>query len=477
MFYRPDFKAVCADVIPFYENGEFKLFYLKDYRDADNHGEGCDWNLLTTSDLVNYVDHGTVLKRGSVDEQDLFVYTGCCCKYNNEYYIFYTGHNPHKRKQGKPEQKIMLAKSSDLLHWKKDTSFVLEAPDWLEMHDFRDPFIFYDNEKKCYGMLLAGRLKNENPANCRGVTLVAYSTNFMNWVLSRTPFFAPNAFYTHECPDLFKIGDWWYLIFSEFTDRFVTSYRMSRNLNGPWITPEINTFDGHAFYAAKSVFDGKRRFLFGWNPTKESERDNNLWQWGGNIVAHEIIQLADGTLRVKCPDEIKSSYSLVNFLREGKKVGSVKKTENGYIVGNSYGRSIKMLGKLLKNCKIELTLVPYGLAGDFGVILQADAALNSFYTVRFEPSFNRLAFDRCPRKDLFQHTSVDVERNCKLKIGRDNHIVILIQESILEVYVNDEVAMGTRMFDFTGDFGIYSMSTVTEFKNITLSEENIVNEA
>ena len=28
MFYRPDNKSVCADVIPFFEDGEFKLCYL-----------------------------------------------------------------------------------------------------------------------------------------------------------------------------------------------------------------------------------------------------------------------------------------------------------------------------------------------------------------------------------------------------------------------------------------------------------------
>ena len=28
VYYRSPGKSVCADVIPFYENGEFKLFYL-----------------------------------------------------------------------------------------------------------------------------------------------------------------------------------------------------------------------------------------------------------------------------------------------------------------------------------------------------------------------------------------------------------------------------------------------------------------
>lgn len=41
----------------------------------------------------------------------------------------------------------------------------------------------------------------------------------------------------NECPDFFKMGDWYYLVFSNYTDGFCTYYRMSRSPKGPWITP------------------------------------------------------------------------------------------------------------------------------------------------------------------------------------------------------------------------------------------------
>ena len=296
MFYRAPGEAVCADVIPFYEDGTFKLFYLRDFRNIPKHGEGCPWCLLTTKDLVTYEDHGPVLLRGGADAQDLYVFTGCCIKAGDEYMIFYTGHNPHLRAQGLPEQKILRAKSRDLIHWEKDTSFVFEAPAWLEMHDFRDPFVFFDEESGQYCMLIAGRVKNENPVNCKGVTLIARSADLAHWEVEKEPFYAPHAYFTHECPDLFRMGDWWYLVFREFTDKLVTTYRMSRSPFGPWKAPKGNNFDGHAFYAAKSVSDGKRRILFGWNCIKLGERDNAPWQWGGTIIPHEIVQQADGSL-------------------------------------------------------------------------------------------------------------------------------------------------------------------------------------
>ena len=65
---------------------------------------------------------------------------------------------------------------------------------------------------------------------------------------------------------------------------------MSRSLKGPWIAPENDTFDGRAYYAAKTAFDGKRRFAFGWLATREDRKDYNSWNWGGNLVVHEVVE-------------------------------------------------------------------------------------------------------------------------------------------------------------------------------------------
>ena len=468
MFYRPDGKSVCADVIPFYEDGEFKLFYLKDYRDLEHVGEGCDWHLLTTKDLVNYVDHGPVILRGDVTEQDLYVYTGCCIKHENEYYIFYTGHNPHYVPQGKKCQTILLAKSKDLLNWEKVSDFSLESPDWLEGHDFRDPYIYFDEEKNKFAMLLASRVNIDAPISSKGVTVVAYSDDLLNWEVSKEIFFDPKSYFTHECPDLFKMGDWWYLVFSEFTDRFSTTYRMSKNLNGPWFTPKVNTFDGHAFYAAKSASDGNRRIMFGWNPIKDNERDDELWQWGGNIIPHELVQDKDGLLYVKCPIEVQNQYSVEMETKPEVKIGDVTVIENGYRIGNDFGRSILMLGEMPEVCKIELNITPTDEVGDFGILIREGANVDNYYTIRFERLFNRLAFDKWPRKERTQHTLTDVERYCPLESNKENKIIIIAEGSVIEVYVNDRVAMSTRTFDFRGNFGLYTQSTVVDFTNIKL---------
>ncbi len=469
MFYRPEGKAVCADVIPFFEGGEFKLFYLRDYRDWEAHGEGCPWCLVTGEKLSELTDHGPVLLRGTKQEQDLYVFTGCCMKVGEEYMIFYTGHNPHLRAQGLPEQKILRATSKDLLHWEKDPNFVFEAPEWLEIHDFRDPFVYFDEEKGKYGMLIAARLKNDLPVNAKGVTLVAYSDDLEHWDLQKEPFYAPNAYFTHECPDLFKMGDWWYLVFSEFTDKILTTYRMSKSMNGPWITPKVNTFDNHVWYAAKSTTDGERRIMFGWNRIKDKEEDLNYWQWGGSIVPHELVQAEDGTLYVKCPEEVRNFYHEPLALEDGRQYGEVKAQADAVDFG-AMGKSVKLLGKMPENCRMEMKFTLGDDCGDFGVVLRSDESIDNYYVAKLEPRHNRLAFDKVPHMlDTagYKHVQIETERYCPLEVGVEHTMTVICEGSVLEVYVDDKVAMSSRMFDLkNGSWGLYSHNMQVSFRDI-----------
>ena len=87
-----------------------------------------------------------------------------------------------------------------------------------------------------------------------------------------------------EMPDIFKIGDWWYLVYSEYSDENKIVYRMSRDLYGPWEKPRDDAFDGRAYYAGRTAFDGSRRILSGWVPTRENDDDRANWLWGGSFM-------------------------------------------------------------------------------------------------------------------------------------------------------------------------------------------------
>lgn len=443
MFYRPE-NSVAADVIPFYKNGEFYLFYLKDYRNAEEYGEGTPWFLLKTKDFVSFEEMGEVLTRGDKNEQDLYVFTGSVIDKDEKNYIFYTGHNPHYIDAGKPQEAVMMAVSTDMKIWKKQSEFILKVPDFMEMHDFRDPFVFWNEEIGKYIMLLAARHKT-GAMERRGYTAYAVSDDLWHWEVKQEPFYDPELYFTHECPDLFQMGEWWYFVFSEFTDKVVTHYRMARSWNGPWITPEQDTFDNRNFYAAKTVSDGKNRFVIGWNPTNINNKDYEPEQWGGNIVVHKLVQQKDGQLMVQMPETICEAYNTSVMFSEKRLSGLVEKKEDGWVIGRRDGYSYLVFGELSEQCKISFDVAVENGTQKFSLILKNDEQVETGYYVNFDMIMQRMVFDRRPRKRNEHPFLLETERKIKIKEDIVYKVECLIDQSVLEVYFDNKVALSARM--------------------------------
>lgn len=456
LFFQPQ-PAWAGDFIPFYQDGVYHLFYLRDMRDPHGYGEGVPWYQVTTPGFVHFEDQGEALARGSREAQDLYVFTGSVLAaqpaqaQDGRYHIFYTGHNPHLRAQGLPEQAVMHATSDDLLSWRKIPQHTFTAPaDRYEPHDWRDPFVFWNEEAGEYWMLLAARLKH-GPSRRRGCTALCLSTDLVHWEV-REPFYAPGLYFTHECPDLFRMGDWWYLVFSEFSEHSVTRYRMSRSIHGPWITPPVDRFDSRVHYAAKTASDGSQRFLFGWNATREGDKDDGSWQWGGCLVVHQLVQHPDGTLGACLPGSIKAGFSRAvpldprpgvgEWLREGE---SLHLAAPGGFAAFSAGELPTLTQAVL--LEAELTFTPG--TGAAGLLLRGSPDYESGYYLRLEPQRQRLVIDLWPRSGdrPFQ---VESERPLSLVPGERVKLEVVLEGSVLEVYVNGETALSWRLYQQPG---------------------------
>jgi len=451
VFYKPA-GAFAGDFIPFYKDGLFRLFYLLDWRDKDNHGEGTPWYQITTRDFVGFAEHGEMVPRGTEKDQDLYVFTGSLLEAQRIYHIFYTGHNPYFPKQGKPQQAVMHAVSNDLLRWKKvpeDTFFAPSGSDSLyEPHDWRDPFVFYNDQAQEYWMLLAARLKTGSSRR-RGCIALCTSRDLKSWSV-RDPFWAPGLYYMHECPDLFKMGDWWYLVYSTFSERYVTHYRMSKNLKGPWKAPENDTFDGRAFYAAKTWSDGKKRYAFGWNPTREEESDRGTWQWGGNLVVHEIVQEIDGYLVVQVPGTVDILFSIPMEMDVIPRKGAWKVNDGVLTAEAPDSFAYALAGKLPAQCKISGTITFGPNTRGCGIMVNADKDGESSYYIRIEPGRDRLVLDVWPRKGDLPFM-VELERPIKLIPDKSYDITIFLDGSICVVYLGRKIAMNARLYDLKED--------------------------
>lgn len=472
-FYRPE-QAWVGDVIPYYEDGEFKLFYLHGWR--ENHREGLDhgWHLLGTTDFVRYDEHGACGIEGG---------TGHVLKVDGTYHMFYCVF-PEGR------QLVCHAVSTDLKHWEKlpEETF---GPDGeiYEMADWRDPFVFWNEEEGCYWMLVAALAAGTTAR--KGCVGLLTSADLKHWEY-QPPLYAPKLHVgAHECPELFSIGEWWYLVYSSYTGRFGTFYRMSRSPRGPWFSPREEAFDGRAYYAAKSASDGTKRYLFGWNPTKRDDlfgwnppqaagQDYDTWDWGGNLVVHEIFQRPDGTLGTRVPESIDAAFSVPVPASFSGLAGEWTETGGSDAGGPTLTcvepyafAACATLGELPGVCRIsaDLSFSP-GTQGA-GFMLRTQGSLDAAYYVTLEPQRGRVTF----RGPIMQSEEggktfpyeVELERPFDYEPGEAVGIRILIDGTICEIYVGGRVAMSARMYDIEqGRLGLFVNQGEAAFGNVQI---------
>ena len=206
LFFKPD-HAWVGDLIPYYENGTYYAYYLHDPRITPGEfAEQTTWHLATTEDCRKFRYQGEAIARGGDDRPNKNIYTGSVIKKGeNEYYAFYTAYNADIRIHGKSVQSVMRASSQDLIHWETDEDFLFVADDCMyEAFDWRDPFVFKNEEEGNYWMLLAARKKGGG-AHRGGCTALCKSRDLVNWTCEE-PFYAPEMYVTMECPEVFRPG-------------------------------------------------------------------------------------------------------------------------------------------------------------------------------------------------------------------------------------------------------------------------------
>ncbi len=301
-FFRPGIDGIIqpyvGDTMPYYEDGVYYIYYLKDGGDSYNHSI----YLVTTKDFVTYEEYDEpVLVAGDTGEQDEWIGTGSVEKVGEEYLLFYTGHGASPELEYK--EKILIAKSSDLRHFTKVDDFEIVPPDSLgQKNDFRDPQAYYNPE--------TGNIEMTVTASQEGkARIIKYS---IDKTLSQIKydgiiFTDPTGeFWNLECSDTFRIGENYYITYSAQDDTLW--YASSKYPYGPYCTPK--RLDGKAFYAAKHVEGKDGMYMVGWVRRSESpSRVAKLSGWGGNLMVHKLRCNEMGDLILAPVDSIIGSFS------------------------------------------------------------------------------------------------------------------------------------------------------------------------
>ena len=191
------------------------------------------------------------------------------------------------------------------------------------------------------------------------------------------------------------------------------------------------------------------------------------------MIVHKLIQNSDGTLSVTAPATVDQAFAVSQAIEIEPLNGQWNCHDGSAKISSPYSYACALLPVVPNECKFEADVCFEGSPREFGVALQVDENFDLGYYLCFEPYRNRIQYKTGIRMyedggKMFPY-EVEMERPIALQAGTNYHIKIFVQDTILEVYVNDEIALSSRMFNFTGRrFGLFVAEGEVLFKNIKL---------
>lgn len=459
-YYKPTVGYV-GDPMPFFDPvaGDFKVLYLQDFRPNPEGTYHPIWG-VSTKDAAHYTSLGELVSCGTKKSQDAAIGTGSTIydEASKLYYTFYTG-NKYLPTGDESAQAVMVATSPDFKTWTKNRTFLLKGQDFgYDKNDFRDPFVFKGDDGKFHMLVSTKKSGKGSLAEFVSDDLTNWTDNgvFMTMMWDR--------FY--ECPDLFKMGDYWYLVYSEihhavrrvqyFKGRTLDELKAcTANDAGIWPDGHEGFLDSRGLYAGKTASDGINRYLWGWCPTR-SGKDNTAVgaspaepEWGGNLVCYKLIQHEDGTLTLGQVDAVSEKYNQ-DVAVEVKESQNMTEADGTYtLAGNAEQPDAYMLmGRLGNHNKISFTVTTSNEWDKFGISMVRGSDSKKYYTMVVNPENENV------RKVNFEEQGVEGKGFIAGIDGyvfarpADNvyNITIYTDNSICVMYINDVCSYTNRIY-------------------------------
>ncbi len=269
---------------PLFHKGWYHLFYQHNpYGDRWQH---MHWGHVRSKDLVHW-EHQPIALWPSAEKGEEHCFSGCAALDDQgRPAILYTSIGPNRA----PEQWLAVG-DEDLVTWKKHEAnpvLTLKLHGDLKVDDWRDPFVFKEAGK--WYLVTGG-----HRAGGKGCILLYTSDDLVKWQFLGVPFEGEEA--NWECPNFFKLGDKWVLIYSPHG--LVRYYTGTFDVEARRFKPEHHgTLDhGSAFYAPNCLEDGQKgRLLWGWVKGFKGGRG-----WNGCLTLPRVLTVGKGGELVQQP--------------------------------------------------------------------------------------------------------------------------------------------------------------------------------
>ena len=190
---------------PIFFGGKWHLFYQHDPFLTESSGH-MYWGHAVSGDLVRW-EHWPIALAPSVDRGEDGCWSGCCVDDHGTPTIVYTSVGPKTPPATGAVQ--WLATSTDGMRtWRKHPAnpvMTLALHGDLQIKDWRDPFVWKDGEE--WFAVLGGHRAGGN-----GCAMIYKSKDLVHWQFLNVLMEGKEK--NWECPNFFKLGDKWVLIYS-----------------------------------------------------------------------------------------------------------------------------------------------------------------------------------------------------------------------------------------------------------------------
>ncbi|MHB1485635.1 MAG: glycoside hydrolase family protein [Saccharofermentanales bacterium] len=427
-----------GDAMPLYENGTYHIYYTKLRKDD---GKLC-WGHISSANLIDYTEHADSLL---ADEDDKWLLTGCVIKNKDIFYAFYAviGNDGRSR--------IFRAKSFDGVVFQKERQELVPFDDSLysDPGTWRDPCVFWNENEKCWWMVFCAKAPFIHPNNFHGCLGLAKSSDFENWVL-QPPFWNDGITSAPECPDIFKLGNRWALIYYWHDTRI----RFADDLYGNWERTKVISPDHFDFMAAKHMSDGTRNILAGWIPRKKCDCSERTW--GGNLAIPRELYIKDGSPATRFVNELDSMFPH----------GKIINNDNIHVDAVDKG-IITSFEETPADYRLQANFELEGGNLNLCLFIRADDEIRNGYAIIFDrpAAMIRLRelYEWDQRPDLAVIPWYD-SSSSSLSVD------LVVHEDILEMCVDSAYTMVSRFMKNAGEkLAIYIQDGVVDIKSISIS--------
>ena len=449
-----------GDVMPFYDNGVMNIYHLRNTT-GSNSNFYHPIARLTTSDFIHYKDEGVVINyEESIFSPDAALGTGSFIKdKDGKYHCFYTGHNtsgtdPDLGEDALPYAEVVRhAVSDDQITWVKDDEFRLYGYE----NDFRDPYVYYDEVDRLYYMLITTR--DYGNAVIRRYSSSSLSVDDEGWTFVDNFFTNDEGSYNMECPSYVEYNGFYYLAYSEQGKNRVTHYRYKTSRDGEWKKFSRDAIDASGFYAGRLEKAGDKLYAFAWC-ARLTGGNTGTFDWGGNLVSHEMKQNADGEIFPIMPSNYKSyfNHEVTYANSKGEKVSN-------YSFNGEKFEATTLDKKSELVTRISFKMKPNSLTGDFGLTF----GTNNQYDNRLGDSI--IGFDLTNNRLMCYNDVSNIIRygkelahvNYQFEQGKTYDVDAIIDGEVITLYLNNEIALTARFLNMEENyFAFYSNKAKAE---------------